>query len=188
MVATIRRSLNQLAGPWHLSWLDVLQPKRLIRGGDGRNDSLRCVSFRVAIRITMTQREFERRREDLETRYQVALEVLAAGHRAQVAELERRWQAEREPEPERIIPKETPRAHRNGAVLDELRAILNQLPDELSKEDILRVLGFSPHRSTLFRALRQLEWEGRLEAVSLRASKATLYRQLRPGSGSEASQ
>lgn len=34
--------------------------------------SLRCVSLRVAIRITMTQHEFERRREDLEVRYRVA--------------------------------------------------------------------------------------------------------------------
>jgi hypothetical protein len=136
----------------------------------------------------MTQHEFERGRADLDARYQAALEILEAGHRAQVNELERRWRAEREPEPARAVSARTPRAPRNGVVLDELRDALDRLPEEFRKDDALRVLGFSPHRSTLFRALQELEWEGRIAIASLgRSRQSILYRQVRPGSGSETS-
>ena len=131
----------------------------------------------------MTQHELEGRREELRARYRAALEILEAGHRAQMEELERRWQAEREAVPVALSPVETPRAPRNAIVLDELREALDQLPEEFRKDDALRVLGFSPHRSTLFRALRDLEWEGRIAVVALGKSRQSiLYRQVRPGS------
>lgn len=139
----------------------------------------------------MTQREHERRRQELEARYQAALEVLEAGHRAQVEELERLWGAQREAEPERetleSAPGESPEISRRETLLDEIRAALDRLPEEFDKNDLLRVLGFSSHRSSLFRTLQQLEWEGRIVLSSRGLSrKAARYRQVRPGSGSEA--
>src|SRR3954465_638360 len=122
------------------------------RGGADRDRMrwLRCAALRVAIRNTMTQRELEGRREGLRARYRAALEILGAGHRAQMEELERRWQVEREAEPVALSAVESPRAPRNAVVLDELREALDQLPEEFRKDDALRNLGFSPHRSTLF--------------------------------------
>ena len=135
----------------------------------------------------MTQHELERRREELEARYRGALEILEAGHRAGLEELERQWLAEREPEPAPATPTETPpRTPRHETLLDELRDALDQLPDEFRKDDALRVLGFSPHRSTLFRALQSLEWEGRIAMVSPGKSRQSiLYRQVRPGNKPE---
>jgi len=98
-----------------------------------------------------------------------------------VEELEQRWQAE--PEPAAPSPAETPRTPRNGSLLDELREALDQLPEELRKDDTLRVLGFSPHRSTLFRALQELEWEGRISIAALGKSRQSiLYHKVRPES------
>jgi hypothetical protein len=135
----------------------------------------------------MTQHELERRREELEARYRVALEILEAGHRALLEKLERQWQIEREPELAPPTPAGTPRTPRNESLLDELRDALDQLPDEFRKDDALRVLGFSPHRSTLFRALQNLEWEGRIAVAALGKSRQSiLYRQVRPGNKPEA--
>jgi hypothetical protein len=132
------------------------------------------------------QHELERRREELEARYRGALEILEAGHRAGLEELEREWQREREPEPAPSAPTETPRIPRNETLLDELRDALHQLPEEFRKDDALRVLGFSPHRSTLFRALQSLEWEGRIAIASPGKSRQSiLYRQVRPGNEPE---
>ncbi|HEX4961409.1 MAG TPA: hypothetical protein VF173_11265 [Thermoanaerobaculia bacterium] len=135
----------------------------------------------------MTQHEFDHRREELEARYRVALEVLEAGHRAQVAELEVLWHAEREPEPESATPAaKKPRGPRPKSVLDELRDALDQLPEEFRKEDALRVLGSSPHRSTLFRALRELVWEGWVAIISPAVQgQPILYRRVQPGSRSQ---
>jgi len=134
----------------------------------------------------MTQRELEGRREELRARYRDALKILEAGHRAMIEELERQWEVEREPEPATSMPAETPRAPRNEILLDELREALDQLPEEFRKDDALRVLGFSPHRSTLFRALRDLEWEGRISiATPGKSRQSILYRQVRPGNTSK---
>jgi hypothetical protein len=121
----------------------------------------------------MTQHEHESRRQELEARYRGALEILEAGHRAQLEELERLWVAEREAEPERKTlepaPGENPEMARreSGYLLDEIRAALDRLPEEFDKNNLLRVLGFSPHRSSLFRTLQQLEWEGRIAHLAV---------------------
>ncbi len=137
----------------------------------------------------MTQHEHDLRRQELEARYRAALAILEAGHRAQVEELERLWQAEREaePQPEAPAPVPEPGVRRwRASLLDECRDALDRLPEEFDKNDLLRVLGFSPHRSSLFRALQQLGWEGRIAAKSVGTNrKASVYRRLPQGSGSE---
>jgi hypothetical protein len=136
----------------------------------------------------MTQHEHDLRRQELEARYRAALAILEAGHRAQVEELERLWQAERETEPQSEAPAPVPEPVRRWGVslLAECRDALDRLPEEFDKDDLLRVLGFSPHRSSLFRALQQLGWEGRIAVTSVGSNrKASVYRQLPPRSGSE---
>jgi hypothetical protein len=99
----------------------------------------------------MTQHEHDLRRQELEARYRAALAILEAGHRAQVEELERLWQAEREAElqPEAPAPVPEPVRRWGLSLLDECRDALDRLPEEFDKDDLLRVLSFSPHRSSL---------------------------------------
>src|SRR3954462_15117313 len=99
----------------------------------------------------MTQHEHDLRRQELEARYRAALAILEAGHRTQVEELERLWQAERETDPQSEAPAPVPEPVRRWrlSLLDECRDALDRLPEEFDKDDLLRVLSFSPHRSSL---------------------------------------
>jgi hypothetical protein len=146
----------------------------------------------------MTRDEYERRQGEIEARYRAALEILEAGRRAQMEELERLRPPERngEPAPPR---REAPPSNvtaakppepglaarpRTGDLLAEIRSALDRLPEEFTKNDLLRVLGDSPHRTTLFRALQQLELEGRIAVQSLGSgSKPAVYRKKPPRNG-----
>ena len=47
-----------------------------------------------------------------------------------------------------------------GETYDKLRQALAVVPEEFDKNDLVRVLGYQPHRGTLHRLLQELEEEG----------------------------
>ena len=123
----------------------------------------------------MNQTEYQRLRRQLDEELRAGMEMLQAGHRAKVEALDARWQEEsgpdpasRAPEPReeppapRAVPAERERLHA-GELLDDIEAALERMGDEFLKSDLCRALGYEPHRSTLHRALRELEREGVLE-------------------------
>lgn len=124
----------------------------------------------------MDQTEYQRLRRQLDDELRAGMEMLQAGHRAKVEALDARWQEEsglipasRAPGPreEPATPMAVPPAERErlhaGELLDDIEAALERMGDEFLKSDLCRALGYEPHRSTLHRALRELEREGVLE-------------------------
>jgi len=118
----------------------------------------------------MTRNEFEQHKRALDDQLRLAMELLQAGHRSRVQALETAWRAseagaaagpEPRPDPE---PDPPPRVRQPaGSLYDEVLSALAQLPEEFDKNDVLRVLGYSPNRVSLFRVLQTLDYEGRIE-------------------------
>jgi hypothetical protein len=127
--------------------------------------------------IDVNQAEYQRLRRQLDEELRAGMEMLQAGHRAKVEALDSRWQEDSGPYPEsRPVPPEpreepplpvVPPAGRErlqaGELLDDIEAALERVGDEFLKSDLCRALGYEPHRSSLHRALRELEMEGVLE-------------------------
>jgi UTP:GlnB (protein PII) uridylyltransferase len=124
----------------------------------------------------VNQAEYQRLRRQLDEELRAGMEMLQAGHRAKVEALDARWQEEsgpipasRAPEPREepatamaVPPVERERLQA-GELLDDIDAALERMGDEFLKSDLCRALGYEPHRSSLHRALRELEREGVLE-------------------------
>ncbi len=124
----------------------------------------------------MNQTEYQRLRRQLDEELRAGMEMLQAGHRAKVDALDARWQEEsgpipasRVPEPREepstliaVPPPERERRHA-GELRDDIEAALGRMGDEFLKSDLCRALGYEPRRSSLHRALRELEGEGVLE-------------------------
>ena len=64
-----------------------------------------------------------------------------------------------------VAPAPKPKRAR-FSVLEDLTAVLPELPETFDKHDIARVLGYEPSRATLFRALLALKEGGRIITVS----------------------
>ena len=147
----------------------------------------------------MDQAEYQRLRRQLDEELHVGIELLQAGHRVKVEALDARWREESEaapasspaaPEP---VPEEPsvptaaalPRERREaGEVLADVEAALERVGEEFLKSDLCQALGYEPQRSSLHRALWELQKEGVIEIESQGIGRrATRYRKVRKQEG-----
>jgi hypothetical protein len=130
----------------------------------------------------MTEEEYEERRRGLEQELQSDLALIHAAHEARVRSLDRLRRLAMEEDGSAVVSgsdKEghdrtrttgetvppAPAASRKpssppGAFLNDLEAILSELPEVFDKKDIVRLVGYEPTHSTFFRALTRLQDEG----------------------------
>jgi hypothetical protein len=138
----------------------------------------------------MKRNEYEQRKRILEEQLRTALDLVHAGHRAQLQILEMLWrtsegaaaetpEAPPLPEPlEAALPPAPPPKQRRAAhqLYFDVVETLPQLPEDFTKNDVIRCLGYSPDRASLFRVLETLQREGAVELKSLGGGKkATIY-------------
>jgi hypothetical protein len=139
----------------------------------------------------MTHNEFEQHKQALDGQLRAAMDLLKAGHDARMREIEARWQASEagaaapeptaDPEPAAPVPVRQPA----GSLYDEVLSVLAELPEEFDKNDVLRVLGSSPNRISLFRVLQTLVFEGRIEMKTHGAGRTTnVFRKKHDGADS----
>jgi len=120
----------------------------------------------------MTRDEYEARRRRLDDELRSAMEMLKAGHQAQVQALDLLWRISTDgataPSPSPAVPAPAPKARRRGPgeLLQEVIAILPQLPEQFTKDDVVKALSDPPDRSSLFRVLQELVLTGRLQMES----------------------
>jgi hypothetical protein len=142
----------------------------------------------------LNQGEYQRLRRQLDEDLRVGMEMLHAGHQAKVDALDARWQEEpgpapesrpampeprQEPEPVTPAPSERKRLEA-GELLNDVEAALALMGDQFQKTDLCRALGYEPHRSSLYRALRELERSGILEIQTQGLGRrASFYRKIR---------
>lgn len=158
------------------------------------------VSFRKE--DTMTQEDYDERRRALEEQLRADIALLQAAHEVRVRALDTLWQGAKEgnvsipaPPPSAAVREAVPAmaappvpARPRGAVLDDLANALPRLPNVFDKRDIARVLGYTPSRSTLFRALERLIDEGAIAVEDASdGGLLTLYRKVHRAVGSPGS-
>ena len=135
----------------------------------------------------MKHNEYEQRKRILDEQLRVALDLVHAGHRAQLQMLELLWrtsggeeEASQAAEPSEATPlpesQETapppPKQRRAaGELYEDVLEAFPQLPEDFTKHDIHRCLGYEPDRVSLFRVLGTLEREGRIEVKSPRVGR-----------------
>jgi hypothetical protein len=115
----------------------------------------------------MTPAEYERRKQALEEQLRASIQFLQKGYEAQLRALESERASSEEPAAA-AAPREdgepaSPAPVRRRASLSPpgglggaVRQAVAQLPAEFTKEDIIRLLGFTPERSSLHRVLDEL--------------------------------
>ena len=122
----------------------------------------------------MNPSEYQRLRRQLDEELRAGMEMLQAGHRAKVDALDALWQEgtpeesltiladppESQPEPSVSAERERLAA---GELLTDIEAALARVGDEFQKSDLCRALGYEPGRSSLHRALLELERGGVIE-------------------------
>jgi len=139
--------------------------------------------------------EYQERRRVLEEQLQADLELIRSAHRTKLQALEQLWlsSAERaaaastlplEPQEqtETQTPVETQPTRRTGSAEYDVEDILPLLPDLFDKSDVIRALGWEPHRATLQRALDRLRI-GQQIAVEVRGEGRRRTRYRKVGSG-----
>jgi len=145
----------------------------------------------------MTPSDYDRRKQALDEQLRLGIELLRSGYQIQLRALElMRWSdsAAPLPLPETADPASSPPStgkrqrsawSTRGALYDHVLEALGQLPEEVTKNDILRALGFSPERSSLHRVIEELVSEGALEVKSPGKGRIpSVYRQ-RPASSED---
>lgn len=139
----------------------------------------------------MTREEYEERRRAFEEQLRADIALLNAAHEARIRSLDRLWEDAHEGErptvrtapspvpPSVPAPAPKPMSPRYS-VVNDLDDVLSQLPTVFDRADIIRALGYTPARTTLFRALNELRREGALEieAISSGGTKVR-YRKLK---------
>jgi hypothetical protein len=131
----------------------------------------------------MTDEEFTQRKHTLDLQLEANIALLRDSHHAQVRALERLWSATRD-EPTGAVETPTPKAaapapvkrrkHRAaGSLYDEVVSALDQISGDFDKNDVYRLLATAPERSSLFRVLRKLEDERRIEAREFGSGRRT---------------
>lgn len=137
----------------------------------------------------MTRAEFEKRKQVLEEQFRASILFLREGYESQLRALESDGSASTGSVPGRnaradaaVVAEPARRRARGrepGEMTELVRAAVDQLPAELTKEDIVRILGFSPERSSLHRALDVLLVEGTV-GIHVRGAgrKPNVYRKL----------
>lgn len=123
----------------------------------------------------MTREEYEDRKRRLDEQLRSGVELLEAGHRQQVRELELAWMASAEetdsssrpvsqpvavPAPAPTAPPPGPRRREAGEFQDEVVAALAHVPDVFDRNDLCRALGYKPVRGSLYRELWKLIEDG----------------------------
>jgi hypothetical protein len=120
----------------------------------------------------MTREEYEERRQRLDEELHIGIEMLEAGHRAQVKALDLAWRSEQEgsavpvpapqPPPARAAkpvakPKPSKRRRRvPGELTQAVFGALRELPERFTKDDVCQTLGEEIDRRVLQRALMSL--------------------------------
>ena len=112
----------------------------------------------------MTGQEYEKRRQALEEQLRADIALLNAAHEARIRALDRlRQEASGDELP--AVPPPAPKPMRpRYSVMSDLEAALPKLPQIFKRQDVLHALGYEPPRTTLFRALNQLQEEGVISA------------------------
>jgi len=137
----------------------------------------------------LNRAEYHRLRSQLDEEFRVGLEMLQAGYRAKVEALDALWEEPpseevpaSEPEPPApppaelsALPSSEPAApaakpqserRREGEVQADIEAALEEVGDVFAKSDLCRALGYQPPRTSLYRALAQLERDGIIKLES----------------------
>ena len=138
----------------------------------------------------MNSEEYERRKRLLDERLRADLELIRAGHEARLRALDALRDGSRGETPATLETQtaETQTgaapvvpAVRRGSVHDVLN-VFSQLPEVFDKADVVRVLGYVPHRATLNRAWDQLIQKGKIVmAHHSQGRRPTVYRKLPQG-------
>jgi leucyl aminopeptidase (aminopeptidase T) len=134
----------------------------------------------------MRDEEYRKLRRALEEQREADLELIRAGYRAKLHALDMLWERPAAPD-ERALPaapETQPRAEARkpaetqspaatestvivvNSVQEEVEKALPRLPDVFDKLDIVRTLGWEPHRATLHRALATLQAEKKIAVQS----------------------
>ncbi|HWM90513.1 MAG TPA: hypothetical protein VN493_07065 [Thermoanaerobaculia bacterium] len=135
----------------------------------------------------MTRSEYEARRRRLDEELRVAMDLVKAGHQAQVQMLDLLWRTAKAAAADSPIPtapplpepEPRPRRRGPGELMDEMMALLPQLPQLFTKDDVGKALSEPADRASLLRVLRELESAGWLRTESRgRGRYPTSYRRL----------
>jgi hypothetical protein len=134
----------------------------------------------------MTDEEFAQRRRTLDLQLEAGMALLQDSHRAQVRALELLRSASRAAPPAPSAPAPAPVQRRKrrdaGTLYDEVVSALGQIAGKFNKNDVSRLLASPPDRVSLFRVLRQLEQEGRIEVEEYGTGRRmTTYRKPEAG-------
>ena len=146
----------------------------------------------------MDEREYERRKQDLESQLEAGIELLRAGARVQRTALDLVWTASPSNPRAGVLPFEIPLAHcpappppppppsppperrkrwGAGQLHAAVEAALQKVPEEFDRTDLIQALGFSPGRGSLYRLLEDLCLAGALERLqSGRGQNPSRYR------------
>lgn len=132
----------------------------------------------------MTRDEYEARRRRLDEEMRAAIELVKAGHQAQVQALELFWRRSEEgmpvplaaPPPE---PDRHPRRRGAGKLREEVIEILTQLPEIFTKDDVEKLLAEPADRASLYRVFREIEEDGLIKTETLgHGRNPNVYRQM----------
>jgi hypothetical protein len=132
----------------------------------------------------MTRSEYEARRRQLDEEMRAAIELVKAGHQAQVQALELVWRRSEEGKEEPMPPpppeaEARPRRRGAGKLREEVMDILPRLPDLFTKDDVEKVLKEPADRASLFRVFQELEEDDLIKTEAPgRGRHPTVYRQL----------
>jgi len=154
----------------------------------------------------MEPNHFEALRARLEDQLRADIELLQEAHRVKLRAFETVWRAQADvaqtpqmpqmrtsPEAERLPVAALPAGaagteNRTGgwSVFYAIQEKMDQIPEVFDKNDVIRALGFTPKRATLFRALDELRIAGWItgESPSEGRQPARFRKLARPGSES----
>lgn len=138
----------------------------------------------------MNTEEYERRKRLLDEQLRADLELIRAGHEARLRALDALRDGSRV---ETLASSETQTSEtQTGAAptgsaawhssVHDILDIFPRLPEVFDKADIVRILGYVPHRATLNRAWDHLLQEGKIVmAQHSNGRRPTVYRKLPQG-------
>ncbi|HEX4963024.1 MAG TPA: hypothetical protein VF173_19495 [Thermoanaerobaculia bacterium] len=128
----------------------------------------------------MRHSEYVQRKRELDERLRAGVELLEAAHRTEAQALEALWAAQGEPEDSEATVASLPAGKQEPwSLYREVKAAMDQLPEEFTKNHVCRVLDREPGRSSLHRALRELIFDGVLGVAEEGSGKRlTVYRKL----------
>lgn len=130
----------------------------------------------------MKRSEYEQRLRALEETFEAEIATVRAAQQIRRRAFEALWRADLEDDspPEAVAaPPPPPPPPQISAALEE---ILPHLSEVFDKNDVIRLLGWTPPRATLFRSLQNLVFAGRLTVERYGGGRATTaYRRKEPG-------